>query len=136
LSAGPYLHSLEVSKLRQCSTVIKNDTSTFGISCTKKLVEYEEMIVRHSSDIERIKRQATVSVAGSKSELYNADVLVITNATVLTMEGHPNGRDLIEDGILISKGGVIDWVGLAGDTIVPDGATVIDAKGGQLFSAA
>lgn len=94
------------------------------------------MIVQHSTDIERIKRQAAVAVAGSKYELYNADVLVITNATVLTMEGHPNGRDLIEDGILISKGGVIDWVGLAGDTFVPDSATVIDAQGGQLFSAA
>jgi hypothetical protein len=94
------------------------------------LIDYEEMIVRHPTDIKRVKEQATVAAIGSKSGLSNADVLIIANATVLTMEGQSKRGDLIHDGVLITKGGLIDWVGLQERAIIPEGAMVIDAQGG------
>lgn len=86
------------------------------------------MIVRHSTDIKRLKQQAATSFTGT--DIANADTLVIVNATVLTMEGDQHG-DLISDGILVSKGGVIETVGHA-HSAIPRGATIIDAQGGLL----
>lgn len=93
-------------------------------------------MVRHSTDIKRLKKQAA-SATGSNFELPGSDVVAVTNATILTMEDrHSNGSDAIHDGGLISKGGVIDWVGHSGSMIIPNGATVIDAQGGLLYLAA
>ena len=121
---GPYLHSLEISKLASCADAIKKDTSTFGISCVKSLLDYQEIIVKHSTDIRRLKQQSL-------------DALVIVNATVLTMEGDPQG-DLIPGGVLISRAGVVDKVGYMNDemmTMIPQGATVIDAQGGKFTAS-
>lgn len=123
---GPFLHSLEVSKLASCADAIKKDTSTFGISCVKGLLEYQEIIVEHPTDIQRLKQQS-LTAAG------HADALVIINATVLTMEGDLHS-DLISDGVLISRAGIVDAVGYMNDemiAMIPEGATVIDAQGGK-----
>lgn len=56
-------------------------------------------------------------------------MLVIMNATILTMEDHDHS-DLITDGVLVSKSGVIESVGNAKDVVIPKGATVINAQGG------
>lgn len=123
------MHSLEVSKLDQCAKAIKEDVSTFGIACVKSLLEYQEVLVKHSTDINRLKKQVFAKYQVSQPDSQNADSLVIVNAKVLTMEVGGRHR-LITDGVLVSKSGVIESVGSARDVIVPDGSTIIDAQGG------
>lgn len=65
----------------------------------------------------------------STRDLANADVLVITNATILTMESG-SGTDLIDSGAIVTRGGVITSVGPSRNAVIPHGATVIDAQGG------
>ena len=125
---GPYLHSLEISKLEQCSSEIKSDQITFGIFCVKNLVEYQRIDIEHSTDIARLKKEAKqVSHIASN----NFDLVVITNATLLTMESGNPDADLIRNGILTIRGGVIEYAGPSLDYYTPPtGATVIDAEGG------
>jgi hypothetical protein len=124
---GPYLHFLEISKIEQCSSQIKDDPNTFGISCVKNLVEYQRIDIEHSTDIARLKQEAKqVSHVASN----NIDLVVITNATLLTMESGNPGVDLISNGVLTIRGGVIEYVGPSHDYTPPTGATVIDAEGG------
>ncbi|KAJ7504368.1 hypothetical protein B0H11DRAFT_1981946 [Mycena galericulata] len=124
---GPYLHSLEVSKLKKCTSEIEHDTTHFGISCVKNLLEYQQVVVEHSTDIARLKRDAAAVAAISND---NSDVFVIYNATVLTMEnGGDLELDLIRDGVVTIRGGVIESVGGAG-ALVPSGATAFNAQGG------
>ncbi|KAJ7284597.1 hypothetical protein C8J57DRAFT_1289035, partial [Mycena rebaudengoi] len=123
---GPYLHSLEVSKLSKCASKIKHDTTTFGISCVKGLLEYQEIVVEHSTDIARLKRDSAAVQANNA----NSDVFVIINATLLTMEKGDAERDLIHDGVLTIRGGVIERVGTSVNFVVPSGATIFDAQGG------
>lgn len=121
------MHSLEISKLEQCSSQIKSDQITFGISCVKNLVEYQRIDIEHSTDIARLKKEAKqVSHIASN----NFDLVVITNATLLTMESGNPEADLIRNGILTIRGGVIEYAGPSIDYTPPTGATVIDAEGG------
>jgi hypothetical protein len=124
---GPYLHSLEISKLEQCSSQIKGDQVTFGISCVKNLVEYQRIDIEHSTDIARLKKEAKQL---SHMALNNYDLVVIANATLLTMESGNPESDLIRSGVLTVRGGVIEYVGPCLDYTPPTGATVIDAEGG------
>ncbi|KAF8881952.1 hypothetical protein CPB84DRAFT_1851423 [Gymnopilus junonius] len=122
---GPYLHSLELQKLHYCSSAIEKDHSTFGISCVKKLLDVQKIgDIKHSTDIARLKKQAK-SLAEEIS-----DVVVIYNATLLTMSTGHEDTDLIRDGVLVVRGGVIESVGSVGSLTVPPGATVISANGG------
>jgi len=59
---------------------------------------------------------------------------MIFNATLLTMESGNEEFDLIPDGVMVVRGGVIDHVGAIGDFVAPTGATVIDAAGGTLIA--
>ena len=124
---GPYLHSLEISKLEQCSSQIKSDQTTFGISCVKNLVEYQRIDIKHSTDIARLKKEAKQL---SHIALNNFDLVVITNATLLTMESGNPETDLIRNGILATRGGIIEYVGPSLNYILPTGATAINAEGG------
>ncbi|KAF8810077.1 hypothetical protein BYT27DRAFT_7162151 [Phlegmacium glaucopus] len=127
---GPYLHSLEISKLTQCSSQIKHDQNTFGISCVKNLVEYQQIDIEHSTDIARLKKEAEhVSHITSN----NFDLVVITNATLLTMESGNPEADLIRNGVLTIRAGVIESVGAFLNYTPPTGATVIDAEGGYII---
>ena len=121
------MHSLEISKLEQCSSQIKSDQITFGISCVKDLVEYQRIDIEHLTDIARLKKEAKQV---SHIALNNFDLVVITNATLLTMESGNPEIDLIRNGVLTIRGGVIEYVGPSLDHIPPTGATVIDAEGG------
>ncbi|KAF7356578.1 Amidohydro-rel domain-containing protein [Mycena venus] len=123
---GPYLHSLEVSKLSKCASKIKHDSTHFGISCVKDLLEYQEVVVEYSTDIARLKRDA----AGLNVQ-DNSDVFVIFNATILTMETGDPKVDLIREGVLTIRGGVIESVGALG-TLVPSGVTAFNAQGGYV----
>lgn len=95
-------------------------------------MEYQEIFVHHSTDISRLKQQSVASAVDS--DLVNADALVIINARILTMEGHPN-NSLLPDGVLVSRSGVIESVGDVRSVTIPHGATVIDAQGGRPFLA-
>jgi len=93
-------------------------------------VEYQRIDIEHSTDIARLKKEAKqVSHVALNN---NFDLVVITNATLLTMEfGNPE-VDLIRNGILTIRGGVIEYVGPSLDYTPPTGATVIDAEGGYV----
>jgi hypothetical protein len=123
--AGPYLHSIEVSKLADCKSAIAHDATTFGVGCTTARLDFVELVAEHSTDVARLKHDAG-----------GAAVLVISNATLLTMRtGTP--ADLIHGGVLVLRDGVIEGV-FGGDearvalAAVPRGAAIIDAMGGAL----
>jgi hypothetical protein len=122
---GPYLHSFEIDKLKKCHSALINDKITFGISCTKELLEYQEIIVEHSTDIARLKKDAAML-----SEIADSGVLVITNATLLTMETN-SPADLIKNGILFVRDGVIQAVLRQDHAVIPQGVKVINAMGGR-----
>ncbi|KAJ6581530.1 hypothetical protein B0H19DRAFT_1207473 [Mycena capillaripes] len=128
---GPHLHSLEVSKLSKCASEIEHDTTRFGISCVKNLLEYQEVVVEHSTDIARLKRDAAGLKAQAQAKA-DADVFVIFNATILTMETGDPELDLIREGVLTIRGGVIESVGALG-TLVPSGVTAFNAQGGYVI---
>ncbi|KAF9265845.1 hypothetical protein L218DRAFT_121543 [Marasmius fiardii PR-910] len=115
---GPFLHSLEVSKLSQCQSEIANDPETFGIACVKNLLAFQEVIFEHTTDVARLKKDA-----GTTSKL------VIQNATIVTMHTGDLDTDLIRGGSLVVKDGVIQSVGQLKDSDL-DGAEVIQADGG------
>lgn len=141
---GPFLHSLEISHLTRCSSEIKTDRTNYGIACIKDLLNYQEVIIEHSTDIARLKRDAgaasherkpwlhnvsgnTTDVASQSGPIPTNDTLVIYNATLLTMAtGNPRW-DLIHGGILVSQGGVITGAGTLENTLVPERATAINA---------
>ena len=90
----------------------------------KNLLEIEELVVETSTDIARLGRDAAAYNPASS----NADVVVIKNATILTMD---NGEEVIQGGVLVSRGGLIESVGLPGEISIPDDAFTIDAEGGE-----
>jgi hypothetical protein len=119
-----------VSKLHRCSSAIKHDRLNFGISCVKNLLEYQEIVIEHTTDIGRLKTEAALIAEASD----NSDVLVVLNATILTMASGKVDTDLIRDGILVSRGGVVEYVGTIGSYFAPSGATIINARGGECLS--
>ncbi|KAI5887269.1 uncharacterized protein SCHCODRAFT_02641146 [Schizophyllum commune H4-8] len=118
---GPYLHSLEVSKLDECKSAIEEDKVTFGIACVNKLVQWEQVVVKHSTDVSRL---------GKESQ--NAS-LAIVNATILHMDSDNRYGDVIEGGTLVTKGGLISAVGPAASVEVPSDAVVINANQGYVL---
>ncbi|KXN82625.1 hypothetical protein AN958_02476 [Leucoagaricus sp. SymC.cos] len=130
---GPFIHSLEASRLQECASAVQEDRLNFGISCIEKLVNFQEVKIEHSTDIARLKQEAA-SIRGTHKEWLgiqdNSDMLIIANATLLTMETDFIERDLIRNGILATRGGVIIYAGSARRYPIPKGAQVIDAQGG------
>ncbi|KAG2020880.1 amidohydrolase, variant 3 [Coprinopsis cinerea AmutBmut pab1-1] len=147
---GPYLHSVEVYRLSRCATSIIQDKVNFGINCVKDLLYYQEVHVEHSTDIARLKKEASgfrpgIQTPASKDAEHEVsytindkdngaitDLMIIFNATLLTMATGKQETDLIRGGILIVRGGVIDAVATLETFSEVDvkGAIVIDAKGG------
>jgi adenine deaminase len=118
---------LEVSKLDKCKTAIEKDPIFFGIDCVKGLLQYEEIIVEHSTDVSRIKNEA--------SNTGVADFYAFVNANILTMTTDSEVDSLIRGGIVSVRGGVIEHVG-SFDEVMPlldDGVTVMDAQGGFIL---
>ena len=116
------MHSLELDKLNKCASTIKSDQQTFGIACTKTILEYEEIVIEHSTDIARLKADA-----GSSG------VIVISNATLLTMETGKLETDLILDGVLVVCGSIVESASASGSVTIPDIATVFDVPGGMCW---
>ncbi|KAK0458565.1 uncharacterized protein EV420DRAFT_1629551 [Desarmillaria tabescens] len=124
---GPYLHSLEVSKLSKCTSTIRKDHLTFGIDCVKNLLEYQEIVVEHSTDISRLKKEAARTASYPDS-----DLLVLYNATLLTMETGELEKDLVREALLVIRGGVITTAAALNTVVIPTEATVIDMHGATI----
>jgi len=128
---GPYLHSLEVSKLSQCNKEIERDDVRFGVDCVKGILGVQKIKVSYATDISRLRQHAQARFAGLSGDEMNADVLVITNATLLTMDSGSNqSRDTLSDAVLLVRGGLIEEIGSMKEMNIPLGSTVIDAQGG------
>lgn len=133
LTLGPYLHSLEVSQLHRCSSAVQKDRLTFGIECTKKILNFQEINVHHSTDIARLKHDAALAArAKALDESIAPAILVITNATVLTMETGSQRGDLLRNALLVVRDGVIQLV-LSAPDVLPQGAMVLNAQGGVWY---
>ncbi|KAF5331149.1 hypothetical protein D9619_006058 [Psilocybe cf. subviscida] len=129
---GPYLHSLDVSRLDKCSSAIKNDHLKFGISCVKSLLDFDKVVVEHETDIARLKKEAKAKHLHEDIQQKLADSVLVINATILTMESGMSERHVIRDGVLFIRGGIIEYVGGPREDLTKSlpGITVIDARGG------
>lgn len=135
---GPYLHSLDTSKLSSCSSAIAKDPVHFGILCTRQLLQFEEIVVSYASDIQRLSNDARAAAKSSgqnltEAELPNAEFMVIYNATVLTMETGTEKKDLLHDALLVTHNGKITaLLGYEEATSynIPLNAKTFDAQGG------
>jgi len=88
--------------------------------------------VKYQTDIARLKEQAGRSPRLGEPTL-NADVVVIRNATLLIMETDDQESDLITNGSLVIRGGVIEYAGpwVPERDTIPEDATVYEANGGE-----
>ncbi|KAI0792759.1 hypothetical protein C8Q75DRAFT_804475 [Abortiporus biennis] len=130
---GPYLHAVEVSTLVACESAIVNDPIKFGISCTKRLLHYEELVVKYKSDIHRLKADSLYRAKLQDRDAIAASWFVIYNATLLTMEGSQGGGDLLRDAVLVTAGGKIEAIVGVHDFVAPYGAEMFDAEGGFII---
>ncbi|OSX64767.1 hypothetical protein POSPLADRAFT_1166862 [Postia placenta MAD-698-R-SB12] len=131
---GAYLHYVDLDKLGACAGAAEEDADTFGISCTQRVPNYQEVIVEYTSDVERLKKEAAAAHAMSSDEeaRASADFFVIANATLLTMETGDLRYDVFDDAILVIQGGEIEAIVGSQDAVIPRGATVLDAEGGYI----
>jgi hypothetical protein len=124
---GPTIFSLSISKLEECESAVNDDPIYFGISCIQGILDQQEVSVEHSTDIARLKSEVSTHISFGD----NTDVIVVWNATILTMEHGDKDMDLIKKGAMIVRGGVIAEVGKLDDMTIPNGATIIDVHGGE-----
>ncbi|KAG8988372.1 hypothetical protein FRB90_002790 [Tulasnella sp. 427] len=132
---GPYLHSLKVDQLKHCRSAIHGDSSTFGIDCVQRYVNFTEIHASYQSASDRLNKDAFEVAQRDGSDADHmakrqADILVIINATIVTMSTGDERQDIIYGGTIIVQGGVIQLVGP--NLAVPQGAKVIDAEGGMV----
>jgi hypothetical protein len=137
---GPYLHSLELRKLEFCRRAIKADKSTFGIDCVRTLLDIQEISVTYQSENSRIKKAAydAFNIERSLPAMYadskfreNSDILIIWNATVLTMASGEESRDVLHNGTIVIRNGLIAQILYKHpENLIPSGAKIIDVKGG------
>jgi hypothetical protein len=103
------------------------------------LLDVTAVDVAYTPDTERLSNEARRSIAdGSQIEEHavrsNADVVIIRNATVLSMESGVLAHDLRPGLSVVIRSGIVEAVGGAG---VGEGlaeAFVIDAEGGRSSS--
>ncbi|KAI0648336.1 hypothetical protein C8Q79DRAFT_1008671 [Trametes meyenii] len=129
---GPWLHHVDISKLNVCANAVKQDTTTFGIACMKKLPEFQEVVVEYPGDVKRLKEEAANFAAAKYGEEAgpHAEFFVIANATLITFEtGNPKA-DILRDAVLVTRNGEIEAIVGVHDAVIPYGATVLDAEGG------
>ncbi|KIK54543.1 hypothetical protein GYMLUDRAFT_206518 [Collybiopsis luxurians FD-317 M1] len=130
---GPVIHTLDVSLLSRCFDAAESDPDTFGISCTKDLIEKHVVYVEHATDIARLQLDSQ-KIRESSSSHGNTSarpvVVAIYNATILTMETGDESADLIERGVMLIQNGVILVLGSGEEIHIPVDAVAIDAMGG------
>jgi hypothetical protein len=126
------------------------------VQCTTEnpgIVEWVKIELEHSTDVARLKDEAKARARATaqaqdqippysssiNDNFQHADALVITNATILTMHRGSVKEDLVREGTVVLKGGVIVEVvnGAASDVhervkeYAERGAEVLDANGGK-----
>lgn len=109
--------------MNECWSDIRQDKSTYGISCTKELLQFEEIQVEYQSDISRLKEEATSGFPDMPA------LWVLLNTTVLTMETGKLETDLIKGAVIVVLDGVIHSVSHGANAIIPSDAMVIDGHG-------
>jgi hypothetical protein len=133
---GPYLHTLELSRLPSCTSAIEADTSNFGIDCVRGLLDVTAVDVAYTPDVQRLSREARKSIAdGSQRSIsaeINADVVIIHNATVLSMENGVLAQDLRLGASIVIRSGVVEAIGGPGISEGLTGAFEINAEGGYV----
>lgn len=132
---GPYLHTLQLSRLPSCTGAIEADTSTFGIDCVRGLLDVTAVDVAYTPDVQRLSNEARKPIAdGPQSSIStsNADVVVIHNATVLSMENGVLSQDLRLGASVVIRSGVVEAVGGPGIGEGLTGAFIINAEGGYV----
>lgn len=143
---GPYLHSLNVSKLAECRETIHADTSTYGISCVKTLLNVQQVNVTYESEALRLKKAAVQAFDSglldnseamtTRTSRSNADILIFKNATVVSMIHGMESLDILRHRRLLIRDGVIMESSAESDidgNKIPLGAKVIDIQGGLIF---
>ena len=109
----------------------------FGIECTKSHPKFQEVVVEYPSDIARLKEEAAAFAKAEYGESTaedansGADFFVFANATLLTMGTGNIHNDILHDAVLVTRNGQIEAIAGVHDYIIPYGATVLDAQGGQ-----
>lgn len=124
---------MDVAKVEACSNAIENDPIHFGISCTKRITHYQELVVEYPTDVSRLKKeaaQAASSYNSGRSPNQDDNFLVIFNATLLTMESGPR-EDLLRDAVLVTRSGEIEAIVGIGEFVASDGMKLLDAQGGE-----
>ncbi|KAG2348382.1 hypothetical protein BDR05DRAFT_874491 [Suillus weaverae] len=133
---GPYLHTLQLSRLPSCTGEIEADTSNFGIDCVKGLLDVTAVDVAYTPDVQRLSSEARKSIADGPQRSItaesNADVVIIHNATVLSMENGVLTQDLRLGASVVIRGGVVEAVGCPGVGGGLTGAFTINAEGGYV----
>ena len=114
--SGPYLHSVEISKLEKCSQAIKVDDTTFGIHCVKNLLVVHRFHVTYET-------KTTAKASDG--------VLAVKNATLVTMATGNVHKDVIRQGVLVVEAGIVKQIGKESQVNIPNDATIIDAEGGK-----
>ncbi|KAG0706559.1 hypothetical protein DFH29DRAFT_901726 [Suillus ampliporus] len=136
---GPYLHTLPLSRLPSCKGAIGVDSSTFGIDCVRGLLDVTAVDVAYTPDVQRLSNEAHQSIAnGAQKSMQehaagsNADVVIIHNATVLSMANGVLTQDLRSGASVVIRSGVVEAVGGPGVGEGLRGAFVINAEGGYV----
>ncbi|KAG6379166.1 hypothetical protein JVT61DRAFT_11606 [Boletus reticuloceps] len=122
---GPFLHTLPISRLPQCSHTIKADIQTFGVDCVTRLLDVTEVDVRYESEIARLRREARA--------FSGVDTVAFVNATILIMEHGDVHQDVVSGGTVILRDGFIDAVGKEDEVSIPAGALTIQTDGGYII---
>ena len=87
--------------------------------------------MEYETDVSRLKQEASaLHDAADEEARTNADFLVFTNATLLTMQSGNLHQDVLHDAVLVTRAGSIEAIVGIEDGVIPYGATVIDAQGG------
>lgn len=86
--------------------------------------------VSYPTDIARLSQEAFAIAESQGTRSQNSNVYAVTNATVLTMEKGNPSSDLLNDAVLVVRGGIIESVGHSGEVVIPQGASVLNAGGG------
>ncbi|KAH7094192.1 hypothetical protein BKA62DRAFT_644774 [Auriculariales sp. MPI-PUGE-AT-0066] len=129
--SGPNLNRLHLSRLSECQAAAKEDVYTFGVDCITSAVDVIELVVEYDADSRRLRREARA--AASDPDNVNADILVLTNATLITMHSGREEEDVITDGVVVARDGLIVAAGSKHQIDIPTGAHVIDVQGGQVL---
>lgn len=90
-----------------------------------------ELKVEYDAETLRLKGEALAA----EPENNDADILVLRNATIVTMRHGDEKEDVVRSGAVMVRDGRILFAGSLDELIVPPGAHIIDVNGGEFLDA-